>query len=133
MFNLCQERDKVINTRTSILFTTPLSQSDTFDRSSCKCDIKSKNLNQKLDQSMTLVRSRMRQLLNNDRLLYGFGNRSFSETAPANSELHLRESDIFSIGRDLVKTASIELSNFQSLTGLSRVFISLQPGKSRTR
>ena len=130
MFNLCQQRDKVINTRTSILFTTPLSQSDTFDRSSCKCEIKSKNLYQKLDQSMTLVRSRMRQLLNDDKLFYSFGGHSVHETTSAKSEQLLKRSESVSIGRYSAKAVSIELSNFQSLTGLSRVFISLIPGKS---
>ena len=130
MFNLCQQRDKVINTRTSILFTTPLSQSDTFGRSSCKCEIKSKNLNQKLDQSMTLVRSRMSQLLNYDKLSYSFGGHIIDEMASANIELFLRKSDAFPIGQYLVTTVSIELSNVNNqLTGLSRVFIRLKPGK----
>ena len=130
MFNLCQQREEIINTQTSILFTTPLSQFDTFDRSSCKCEIKSKNLNEKLDQSMTLVSSRMRQLLNNDRLSYSFGGHSVVETASANNEQFLKRSESVFIGNYSVKTASIELSSVNNqLNGLSRVFISLEPGK----
>ena len=72
----------------------------------------------------------MRQLLNDDKLFYSFGGHSVHETTSAKSEQLLKRSESVSIGRYSAKAVSIELSNFQSLTGLSRVFISLIPGKS---
>ena len=71
----------------------------------------------------------MRQLLNDDKLSYSFGGYSVDETASANSEQLLKRGESVFIGRYSAKTVYIELSNFQSLTGRSRVFISLKPGK----
>ena len=131
VFSLCADRAAVIGddgTESAIMFTSPLSQDETLFRSSCKCEITSKNPQQQLDNNLKFVVRRMPRLQNGDGVYYRYGQHQQIVFTAYNQQFLQPELTI-NAGSHNVVNASIEIENIQELSGHSRIFIHVEPGK----
>ena len=106
--------------------TTPLSMSDSFSRSSCKCEIRSKYSNQLLNPDVKLVREKMPQLQNGDSLYYKYGLLEHHDYNPS-SPYFLKDELSINVGSSNVRSIVIILWNAAN-HGSSRALITIHPG-----